>query len=79
MFPWQIVVVALAGWLNREQSQVIDYLKEENRVLREQLGNRRARFTLEQRRRLAAKGRAVGRKALGAIGCIVTPDTILRW
>ncbi len=79
MFPWQIVVVALAGWLHREQSQVIDYLKEENRVLREQLGNRRARFTLDQRRRLAVKGRALGRKALGTIGCIVTPDTILRW
>ena len=79
MSPWQIVLVSLAGWLNREQSKVIDYLKEENRVLREQAGERHARFTNEQRRRLAAKGRALGRKGLGKLGCIVTPDTILRW
>ena len=62
MSSWQIVLVALAGWLNREQSKIIDYLKEENRVLREQVGTRRARFTNDQRRRLAAKGRALGRK-----------------
>lgn len=79
MSPWQLVLVALAGWINREQLQIIDYLKEENRVLREQLGKRRARFTRDQRRRLAVKGRAIGRRALGAIGCIVTPDTIMRW
>jgi len=79
MSAWHIVLVALAGWINREQLQVIDYLKEENRVLREQLGKRRARFTNDQRRRLAVKGRALGRKTLGKLGCIVTPDTILRW
>ena len=39
--PWQVFVVAAAGWLNREQRHVIDYLQEENRVLREQLGARR--------------------------------------
>jgi len=79
MSAWHIVLVALAGWINREQLQVIDYLKEENRVLREQRGKRRARFTNDQRRRLAVKGRALGRKTLGKLGCIVTPDTILRW
>ena len=80
MSLWRIVLVALAGWLNREQSKVIDYLQEENRVLREQqVGKRRARFTNDQRRRLAVKGRALGRRALGKVGCIVTPDTILRW
>ena len=30
-----ILVIAMAGWINREQSAVIEYLKEENRVLRE--------------------------------------------
>ena len=77
--PWQMILVALAGWITRQQLAVIEYLKEENRVLREQLGKRRLRFTDDQRRRLAAKGKALGRKALGEIGCIVTPDTILRW
>lgn len=79
MSPWHIALVALGGWINREQVQFIDYLKEENRVLREQMGKRRARFTNDQRRRLAVKGRAIGRKALLKLGCIVTPDTILRW
>jgi len=37
LHPWQIVVIALAGWINRQQLEVIEYLKEENRVLREQL------------------------------------------
>jgi hypothetical protein len=42
---WQILLVALAGWVNRHQLEVIAYLREENRVLREQLGNRRLRLT----------------------------------
>ena len=39
--PFQFVIIALAGWLNHRQYQLIDYLREENRVLREQLGERR--------------------------------------
>ena len=31
------------------------------------------------RRRLAAKGKSLGRKLLGQLAAIVTPDTILRW
>jgi hypothetical protein len=38
--PFRFVLVAVAGWLNQRQLQVIDYLREENRVLREQLGGR---------------------------------------
>jgi putative transposase len=69
----------LAGWIHREQQKIINYLKEENQVLREQLGGGRILFTDDQRRRLAAKGRELGGKALQDLGCIVTPDTILRW
>jgi putative transposase len=58
---------------------MIDYLKEENRVLRAQWGDRRICFTGEQRRRLAVKGKVLGRKILDEIAGIVTPDTILRW
>jgi hypothetical protein len=43
--PLQFVLVALAGWINQQQRDVIDYLEEENRVLRERLGRRRLRFT----------------------------------
>jgi hypothetical protein len=59
--------------------RVVAYLVEENRVLKEQLGGRRLRLTDHQRRRLAAKGRVLGRRLLHQVATIVTPDTILRW
>ena len=68
----------LAGWLNREQQKILEYLREENRVLKEQLGSR-LRLTDEQRRRLAAKGKELGKKLLEEVATMVTPDTILRW
>jgi hypothetical protein len=42
--PFQFVLVAVAGWMNQGQQLAIEYLREENRVLREQLGDRRLRF-----------------------------------
>jgi putative transposase len=75
----QLLMSFLAGWVNRNQQDVIEYLEEENRVLREQLGGKRLRFTDRQRRRLAAKAKAVGRKGLFEISTLVTPDTLLRW
>ena len=68
-----------AGWVNRHQEDVIDYLREENRVLREQLGPRPLRLTDAQRRRLAVRGQKLGRRILAQVAGIVTPDTILRW
>src|SRR5262249_9359498 len=50
------------------QFLLIDYLREENRVLREQLGEKRLRFTDDQRRRLAAKAKGLGRKVLVELG-----------
>ncbi len=75
----QLLMMIFSGWVNRSQQDVIEYLQEENRVLREQLGGKRLRFTNQQRRRLAAKARSIGRKGLFAIGTLVTPDTLLRW
>src|SRR5467141_3254189 len=77
--PLQFLLVALAGWINQQQRDVIDYLQEENRVLREQIGARRLRFTDDQRRRLATKARTLGRRVLGDIATIVTPETLLAW
>ena len=57
--PWQILVAALAGWISRQQDTVIEYLREENRVLKQQLGNTRLRLTDDQRRRLAVRGKAI--------------------
>jgi hypothetical protein len=73
------LLLTFSGWVNRRQQHVIDYLKEENRVLREQIGGRRLRLTDDQRRRLAVKGKVLGRKILHEVAGIVTPDTILRW
>ena len=77
--PFSFVVVCLAGWMNQHQQHVIHYLMEENRVLREQIGNRRIRFTDDQRRRLAAKAKRLGRKLLNEVATIVTPETLLAW
>ena len=79
LHPWQIVVMAVAGWINRQQLEVIEYLKVENQVLREQLTGKRLRFTDDQRRRLAAKAKTLGRKVLRNLETVVTPDTLLAW
>jgi hypothetical protein len=57
--PLQFLLLVFAGWVNRRQAEVIEYLQEENCVLREQLGGSRLRFTDAQRKLLAAKGRAL--------------------
>ena len=74
----QFLVLAVAGWVNRHQEDVIDYLREENRILRELLGPGPLRLTDAQRRRLALRGRRLGRRALMQVAGIVTPDTIFR-
>ena len=77
--PLQFFFLILVGRVNRHQEDVIAYLKEENRVLRELHGDKRLLFTDDQRRRLAVKGKALGRKLLGEVGSLVSPDTILCW
>ena len=77
--PFSFLVISLAGWINQRQQQVIEYLIEENRVLREQIGNRRMWFSDDQRRRLAAKAKKLGRKVLAEVATIVTPETLLAW
>src|SRR4051795_6912809 len=77
--PFRFVLIAVAGWMNQQQLQMIEYLREENRVLREQLGGRRLRLTDNQRRRLAAKAKGLGRKLLAEVASIVTPETLLAW
>ena len=71
--------MTVCGWINRRQLVVIEYLREENRVLREQLGPKRPKFTDAQRIRLARKGKALSRKLLNELCIIVTPDALLRW
>ena len=75
----QFLMMIFAGWVNRSQQDVIEYLHAENRVLREQLGGGRLLFTDGQRRRLALRAKAIGRKGLFELGTLVAPDTLLRW
>ena len=74
--PFRFVLISIAGWMNQQQQQAIEYLREENKVLREQLGGRRLRFTDQQRRRLAAKAKGLSRRVLAQVATLVTPETV---
>jgi len=77
--PWYLLLMALAGWLNQQQQAAMEYLREENRVLREKVGKKRILLSDDQRRRLAIRGKALGRKLLSEVACLFTPDTIPAW
>jgi hypothetical protein len=74
-----VLIVMVAGWLQRHQQQVITYLLEENCLLKAQLGGRQLRLTDTERRRLAALAHPLGRKRLKEVATLVTPETLLRW
>ncbi|MHC4878495.1 MAG: hypothetical protein ACYTGL_18770 [Planctomycetota bacterium] len=42
--------------MNRQQQEVVDYLRTENQVLKEKSGKNRILLDDDQRRRLAVKG-----------------------
>ena len=65
--------------INRSQQDVIESLREENRILRAHHGSKRLRFTDSQRRRLAQRAKKLRRRALLNLETVVTPDTLLRW
>jgi transposase-like protein len=75
----KLMVLALAEWINQQQEDVIDYLREEVRILKELNGKKRLRFTDEQRRRLARKAKRICFGRLKEIVGLVTPQTLLAW
>jgi hypothetical protein len=77
--PWQVTLMIIAGWMNQRQQEAIEYLRAENKGLREKLGKKRILLNDDQRRRLAIKGKVLGRKRLKEIGSLFSPDTILRF
>ncbi|QDV62527.1 integrase core domain-containing protein [Crateriforma conspicua] len=77
--PWLFVLWCMAGWIGKQQQEVIDYLVTENAILREKVGGKRILLDDDQRRRLAVKGKVLGRKRLRQIKTLFTPDTLLRW
>jgi hypothetical protein len=77
--PWQLLLVILAGWMNQLQQQIIEFQRKEIEVLKKRLGKRRIILNDDERRILAVKAKVLGRKVLEEIGCLFTPDTLLRW
>jgi len=77
--PWQFLFVVLCGWVHRRQTEIIEFQDTEIKSLFEKFSKKRVLLTDDQRRRLAVKGKSIGRKALLELTTIVTPDTILRW
>jgi hypothetical protein len=74
-----VLIVMIAGWMQRHQQQVITYLIEENRILKAKLDGRRLHLTDTERRRLAALAYPLGRQRLKEMATLATPDTLLRW
>jgi hypothetical protein len=79
IYPLQMLLLTVSGWVHRHQGDVIAYLVEENRVPMERLDGRALRLIDDQRRCLAAKAKVLGRQALDPVVTIVTPDTLVRW
>jgi putative transposase len=79
MDAFKLILVSLAGWMNCQQQHVIEYLQEEIRVVKEQRGDGRPKFTDEQRRRLAGKAKLIRYGRLKEIVGLVTPQTLLGW
>jgi len=73
------LLMTVSGWVHRRQLMVIEFLKAENRMLKERLRGKRIRFTDAERALLARKAKAVGRKDLLELDSIVSPDTLMRW
>jgi putative transposase len=73
------LILTVAGWLERRREKQTAYLLAENAVYKEHFAGKRLRLTDAQRRRLAVKGKALGRAGLLRVATIGTPDTILRW
>ena len=69
----QFLLLVVAGWVNRQRQDVIDYQQEENRVLRAGLRGKRLKLSDDDRRRLAVKAQALSREALDQIASVATP------
>jgi transposase InsO family protein len=77
--PWKFMMVAIAGWMNRQQQEAISYLRVENQILREKLGHKRILLNTAQKRRLAVAAMKLPRDLLRMCGTMFSPETILKW
>ena len=77
--PWHLLLVLLSEWVRQQQDKVIEFQKAQIEILMKELGPQPIRLSDDQRRRLAVKGKVLGRKKLQELTTIVQADTILRW
>jgi transposase len=77
--PFHLMLVVLSEFVRREQQKQIEYLQVESQILREKIGGNRVLLTDDQRRRLAVKGKVLGRRKLEEVTIIAQADTVLRW
>jgi putative transposase len=77
--PFHVMLLVLSEFVRREQEKQIEYLQVESQILREKIGGNRVLLTDDQRRRLAVKGKALGRRQLEEVTIIAQADTVLRW
>jgi hypothetical protein len=71
VLPLPLIIATLVGWIEREQRDLIEFLREENRVLKAQLHGRRMRLSDDERRRLAIIGQRLGRRILAHVATVV--------
>ena len=75
--PWKRMLAYITGSVNEDLLRRIEYLLEENRVLRNQI-QKRILLTDHERRTLAERAIALG-KLMADTVTIVKPETILKW
>ena len=64
--------------MNRQQQDVIEFLRTENRILREQLGHKRIILNVSQKRRLATAAMKLGKDLLRQFGTLFSPGALLQ-
>ena len=79
LHPWYLLLVLLSECVRQQQEKVIEFQRAQIEILMKELGPQRIRLSDDQRRRLAVKGKVLGRKKLQELTTIVQADTILRW
>ena len=53
LHPWQLLLMCLAGWLQREQQQVIEFYQAQLEAMLQAQGKKRIILSDDQRRMLA--------------------------
>jgi hypothetical protein len=71
LHPWYLLLVLLSEWVRQQQEKVIEFQRAQIEILMKDLGPQRIRLSDDQRRRLAVKGKVLGRKKLQELTTIL--------